>query len=129
MFSEMLSRVPRIKLDTHCVVCLSCAGRTSDPAQIILLTLAINYVSEVRYFCLKQDPHVWIGSSGNSILCCIYSRGRMNQKSARSEMWRVFVSLNTVQVEAAFIEGQNGKQDALTHYNKQQIDQLNDLIR
>lgn len=33
------------------------------------------------------------------------------------------------QVEAKFIEGQNGKQDALTHYNKQQIDQLNDLIR
>ncbi|CAB1113053.1 unnamed protein product [Ectocarpus sp. CCAP 1310/34] len=54
------------------------SGRPSDPAQIILLTLAINYVSEV---------------------------------------------------EAAFIEGQKGKQNALTHYNKQQIDQLNDLIR
>lgn len=35
----------------------------------------------------------------------------------------------TFQVEAAFVEGQNGKQNALTHYNKQQIDQLNDLIR
>lgn len=37
--------------------------------------------------------------------------------------------MNTSQVEASFIEGQKGKQDALTHYNKQQIDQLNDLIR
>lgn len=37
--------------------------------------------------------------------------------------------MNTLQVEATFIEGQKGKQDALTHYNKQQIDQLNDLIR
>eukprot|EP00904_Undaria_pinnatifida_P003126 jgi/Undpi1/12814/HiC_scaffold_7.g02481.m1 len=54
------------------------SGRPSDPAQIILLTLAINYVTEV---------------------------------------------------EAAFIEGQKGKQNALTHYNKTQIDQLNDLIR
>lgn len=36
---------------------------------------------------------------------------------------------NPSQVEAAFIEGQNGKQNVLTHYNKQQIDQLNDLIR
>lgn len=37
--------------------------------------------------------------------------------------------MNTPQVEASFIEGQKGKQDALMHYNKQQIDQLNDLIR
>lgn len=37
--------------------------------------------------------------------------------------------INTPQVEASFIEGQKGKQDALVHYNKQQIDQLNDLIR
>eukprot|EP00903_Cladosiphon_okamuranus_P015249 g14093.t1 len=34
-----------------------------------------------------------------------------------------------MQVEAAFIDGQKGKKDALIHYNKQQIDQLNDLIR
>lgn len=34
-----------------------------------------------------------------------------------------------LQVEATFTDGLNGKQDALTHYNKKQIDQLNDLIR
>lgn len=33
------------------------------------------------------------------------------------------------QVEATFFEGQDGKKDALMHYNKKQIDQLNDLIR
>lgn len=35
----------------------------------------------------------------------------------------------TAQVEAVFLDGERGKQDVLTHYNKKQIDQLNDLIR
>lgn len=34
-----------------------------------------------------------------------------------------------MQVEAAFEEGQNGKEKALESYNQKQIDQLNDLIR
>lgn len=76
MCLAMLLRVALIKLETHCVVYLSCAGRPSDPAQIILLTLAINYVSEVRYFCnrthtcgLGHVAHLFCAATIDVVVC------------------------------------------------------------